>query len=155
MTSILATPITRPEITTAVVDYPRYKSSIHAIRTEVFVREQRIPLEREVDNLDWASQHVLAFCDGHPIGTGRLTPAGRIGRVAVSRPWRRQGVGLCIMRQLLTLAAQSDHREVILSAQSHAIEFYEKLGFRREGTEFLEVGIIHMTMRKRLATGPI
>jgi len=59
------------------------------------------------------------------------------------------------MRQLLTLAAQSEHREVILSAQSHAIEFYEKLGFRREGTEFLEVGIIHMTMRKRLATGPI
>lgn len=151
MLSTLATPIARPEIATTVVDYTRYKTSIHAIRTEVFVHEQKIPLELEVDELDRVSQHVLALYDGRPIGTGRLTPTGRIGRVAVAQHLRRQGVGLCIMQQLLALARQNRHREVVLSAQQHAIAFYEKLGFQREGEEFLEVGIVHVTMRKRLA----
>lgn len=150
MASILATPITRPEITTAVVDYRHYKTCIHAIRTDVFVHEQNIPLELEVDELDRVSQHVLALSGERPIGTGRLTPNGRIGRVAVAQHWRRQGVGFCIMRELLMLASQNRHREVMLSAQQHAIAFYEKLGFQREGDEFLEVGIVHVKMRKRL-----
>jgi predicted GNAT family N-acyltransferase len=149
MVSTLATPLALPEIATAVVDYTRYKTAIHAIRTEVFVDEQKIPLELEIDDLDRISQHVLALCDGRPIGTGRLTPRGRIGRVAVAQPLRRQGVGLCIMQQLLELARQNRHPEVVLSAQRHAIAFYEKLGFQREGEEFLEVGIVHVMMRKR------
>lgn len=151
MASILATPIARPEIISTVVDYNHYKTCIHAIRTDVFVYEQNIPLELEIDELDWVSQHVLALYDGHPVGTGRLTPHGRIGRVAVAQHWRRRGVGLCIMRQLLALASHNHHREVILSAQHHAIAFYEKLGFQREGDEFLDVGIVHVTMRKQLA----
>ncbi|NEQ44569.1 MAG: GNAT family N-acetyltransferase [Leptolyngbya sp. SIOISBB] len=123
---------------------------VHTVRTEVFVHEQKIPVELEIDNLDLVSQHVLAMYDGCPVGTGRLTPHGRIGRVAVSRPLRRQGVGLCIMEQLLELARQHNHREVVLSAQQHAVEFYEKLGFQCEGDTFLDVGIWHVTMRKRL-----
>ncbi|MEM9766934.1 MAG: GNAT family N-acetyltransferase [Cyanobacteria bacterium P01_D01_bin.71] len=150
MVSILATPTTRLEITAAVVDYARHRIPIHAIRTDVFVHEQQIPLDFEIDSLDWESQHVLAFHGDQPVGTGRLAPTGKIGRVAVSRPLRRQGVGVCIMRHLLELAAQNGHCEVFLSAQCHAAEFYEKLGFHAEGDTFLEVGIVHVTMRKQL-----
>ena len=149
MVSTFALPVTRPEIITKVVDYTCAKTLVHTVRTEVFVREQNIPAELEIDHLDRVSQHVLAMYDGCPVGTGRLTPQGRIGRVAVARPLRRQGVGLRIMDQLLELARQSNHREVFLSAQHHAIEFYEKLGFECEGDAFLEVGIWHVTMRKR------
>lgn len=149
MVTTLAFPVTRPEIITKVVDYTFAKTFVHTVRTEVFVHEQKIPVELEIDNLDLVSQHVLAMYDGYPVGTGRLTPHGRIGRVAVSRPLRRQGVGLRIMEQLLALARQHHHREVVLSAQHHAVEFYEKLGFECEGDLFLDVGIWHVTMRKR------
>ena len=150
MLTTLPIPVAQPEITTKVIDYSFDKALVHAVRTEVFVNEQSIPVELEVDHIDPISQHVLATYEGSPVGTGRLTPQGRIGRVAVARPMRRQGVGQQIMGQLLELAKCSNHREVILSAQHHAIEFYEKLGFKCEGEAFLEVGIWHVTMRKQI-----
>jgi predicted GNAT family N-acyltransferase len=150
MVSTLPKAVTLPRITTQVVDYPTYEAQIHSIRTEVFVNEQSIPAELEVDQEDWVSTHVLAFCAGRVVGTGRLTPAGRIGRVAVSRPIRRRGVGFCIMQTLLDVAKHQHHEEVVLAAQCHAIEFYEKLGFRSEGDIFREVGIAHIMMRKQL-----
>ena len=145
---------TRPLITTEAVDYTTHKRLIHSIRTAVFVQEQNIPAEFEIDHDDPISQHVLAFCQGEAIGTGRLTPAGKIGRVAVSRPLRRQGVGLCVMHRLITLAKRDQHSEVVLSAQYHAIPFYEKLGFQPEGSVFLEAGINHVKMRKTLRRAP-
>jgi predicted GNAT family N-acyltransferase len=152
MVTILPNPVTRPEIFTKVIDYSLGKTLIHAVRTEVFVYEQNIPLELEVDHLDRVSQHVLATYEGCPVGTGRLTPQGRIGRVAVSRPLRRQGVGQQIMEKLLALAQEENHQEVMLAAQLQATEFYKKLGFEREGDNFLEVGIWHINMRKRLSS---
>lgn len=150
MVSTLSKSIALPLITTEIVDYRTHRSLIHAIRTEVFVDEQSIPAELEIDEDDWVSQHVLAWYDGQAIGTGRLTPTGRIGRVAVSRPIRRQGVGFCIMQKLLEVAKQNDFHEVVLAAQHHAVKFYEKLGFAPEGDIFMEVGIAHVMMRKRL-----
>ena len=139
-----------PCITTQVVDYPSYEALIHSIRTEVFVNEQSIPAELEVDQDDWTSKHVLASYAGRVVGTGRLTPAGRIGRVAVSKPIRRRGVGFCMMQTLLNVARQQHHEAVVLAAQCHAVRFYEKLGFRPEGDIFMEVGIAHIMMRKQL-----
>jgi predicted GNAT family N-acyltransferase len=150
MVSILPTTATLPRITTQVVDYSTNKAQIHSIRREVFVNEQSIPAELEIDQDDWVSTHVLASYGGRVVGTGRLTPAGRIGRVAVSQPIRRRGVGFCIMRTLMDVAKQQNHEEVVLAAQCHAVEFYQKLGFRPEGDIFIEVGIAHVMMRKRL-----
>ncbi|MGF1459070.1 MAG: GNAT family N-acetyltransferase [Leptolyngbyaceae cyanobacterium] len=151
MSSILATPQLQSAINTEVADYTADKSLIHAIRFTVFVQEQNIPLELEIDNYDPVSHHVLAFYGNVPVGTGRLAPSGKIGRVAVVRPWRRKGVGLQLMRRLFEVAKQNYHDEVVLSAQRHAIKFYEKLGFQSEGDEFLEVGIAHVTMRKQIS----
>ena len=101
MVTTLSLPVTQTEIITKVIDYTLDKALVHTVRTEVFVHEQQIPVELEIDILDLTSQHVLATYNGFPVGTGRLTPDGRIGRVAVSRPIRRQGVGLCSMEQLI------------------------------------------------------
>ncbi|RZM77299.1 GNAT family N-acetyltransferase [Leptolyngbya iicbica] len=150
MVTTLSVPLTQPKIITRVIDYNSEKTLIHKVRTEVFVHEQKIPAHLEIDDLDNVSQHVLATYGGHAVGAGRLTPHGRIGRVAVSRPLRRQGVGQQIMALLLELAQRNHYREVVLSAQHHAIAFYEKLGFECEGEEFLEVGIWHVTMRKQM-----
>jgi predicted GNAT family N-acyltransferase len=154
MVSTLPKPFKKPLITAKIVDYQTHGTLIHGIRTAVFVNEQLIPAELEVDHDDWVSQHVLACCDGQVVGTGRLTPAGRIGRVAVARPSRRRGVGFCIMQTLLEAAQAHDHQEVILAAQQHAVNFYEKLGFRPEGQVFMEVGIAHIMMRKKLRDRP-
>ena len=150
MVSIFHPSKIRPAITTKAVDYATQKHLIHSIRTAVFVDEQNIPADFEIDHDDPISQHVLAFCQGEAIGTGRLTAAGKIGRVSVLRPFRRQGVGLCVMHRLVTLAKRGHHSEVVLSAQCHAIPFYEKLGFQPEGSVFSEAGIAHVKMRKQL-----
>ena len=125
-----------------------------AIRMEVFVGEQRVPAEEEMDDLDATSLHVLALEHGEPVGTGRLVPSGegtaKIGRMAVLNRYRGLGIGGAILNELLSQARVSGVREVSLAAQRHAISFYERFAFVAEGDIFLEAGIEHRTMRKSL-----
>ncbi len=151
MVSTLFVPKAESSVVTQIVDYGIYQAEIHAIRRSVFVQEQCIPHHLEADIYDPVSRHVLAWWQGTVVGTGRLAPHGRIGRVAVSRSLRRRGIGLRIMLTLLEVAQQEQHSEVFLAAQLHAIQFYEKLGFRQEGGVFSELGIFHVMMRKSLA----
>lgn len=147
-------PTTLPKLESPIwvspVDYHLHQGDIHRIRQSVFVYEQHVPLSFETDALDPKSCHVLAHWQGWAVGTGRLTPEGRIGRVAVSRPLRRRGVGRKVMETLLAIAQGEGHDRVFLSAQCHAIPFYEKLGFRTEGSAYCSVGIDHITMAKYL-----
>lgn len=138
------------EITTSVVDYATYQSTIHAIRHAVFVNEQSIPTELEVDKYDSVSHHVLAWWAGQAVGTGRLLPNGHIGRVAVVNALRRRGIGRCVVQELLNVASHKNHTEVILAAQCHAIRFYEKFGFQQDGSVFEKLGINHVMMRKQI-----
>jgi len=101
--------------------------------------------------MDVACQHVLASADdGAPIGTGRLLPDGRIGRMAVLKVWRGCGIGGALLRELLELAREQGHMEARLHAQTHALEFYRKHGFTPVGDEFMEAGIPHYEMRMLL-----
>lgn len=128
--------------------WPADMAELRAIRTEVFVNEQAVPEEEEWDDLDERSQHVIARSDdGQPIGTGRLTPKGTIGRMAVLREWRGRGVGDAILRVLLEIARARHIREIEIHAQSHALAFYERAGFEAYGEEFDECGILHRHMR--------
>lgn len=123
-----------------------------AVREEVFVAEQRVPPELEVDGDDARSIHLIARDpDGRPIGTGRLTPDGRIGRMAVLKPWRGRGVGSAILRSLIETARQRGAREVSLSSQVAAEPFYARFGFVAEGEPYDDAGIPHRTMRLPLA----
>jgi predicted GNAT family N-acyltransferase len=123
---------------------------LRAIRTEVFVMEQRVPPELEWDAEDERAWHALArTADGTPVGTGRLLRDGHIGRMAVLRAWRGRGVGGALLNELLRIAQDSDIDEVVLNAQTHAIDFYTRFGFLPEGETFLEAGIPHRVMRRR------
>ena len=123
-----------------------------AIRFEVFVAEQGVPRAIELDEHDSLCLHALALDEtGFPVGTGRLLPDAHIGRMAVRRAWRGRGIGGAILERLIDAARGRGDAEVALSAQVHALEFYRAYGFAEEGEPYLEAGIAHQAMRRRLA----
>lgn len=136
-------------------DYRHDAADLHAVRDAVFVREQQVPAELERDALDPVSQHVLARdARGYPIGTGRLTPDGRIGRMAVLAGHRGQGIGEAMLLELLEVARERHLAEVQLHAQCTAESFYRRFGFLPVGAEFEEAGIRHRAMQRRLDGQP-
>lgn len=125
--------------------------ALRQVREQVFIVEQRCPEDEEWDALDATSQHVLARDrEGRPIGTGRLTPERKIGRMAVLADWRGRGVGDAILRRLLEQARALGYPAVEMHAQTHAIPFYARLGFVAYGEVFLECDIPHRRMRLEL-----
>jgi len=120
------------------------------IRFAVFVAEQGVPPGIELDEMDPLSLHVLAFEDERAIGTARLLPDGHIGRMAVLEAWRGRGIGGRMLARLIDEARLRHHREVVLSAQVHAARFYRAHGFVEEGADYLEAGIAHRRMTRRL-----
>ena len=136
-----------------MLDWRAAQAEAKRIRVTVFVEEQGVPAELEMDENDAASLHALAYTDGRAIGTGRLLPDGHIGRMAVLKEWRGRGAGRSLLRRLIDAARQRGHREVALSAQVHALEFYRAEGFEPEGAIYEEAGIPHQAMRLRLGNG--
>jgi len=133
-------------VTSWAADRPR----LQPVRREVFVTEQRVPEAEEWDDDDQVCVHVLALQNREPVGTGRISPAGKIGRLAVLSEFRGRGIG---DRILLMLIEQARHRglaEVTLNAQVHAMPFYERHGFKAQGEVFDEAGIPHRRMQKAL-----
>lgn len=127
------------------------RSACEGLRLSVFVEEQKVPEHEEWDGQDENALHVLARDpQGEAIGTGRLLPDGRIGRMAVAAAWRGRGVGAAILRELIRQAHERGHHEAVLSSQTHAIGFYERFGFVAEGPEYDDAGIPHRTMRLAL-----
>lgn len=132
-------------------DYAIDFKDLRAVREPVFVVEQNVPLEMEWDELDPHCHHVIARDAAHrPIGTGRLTPEHKIGRMAVLRHWRGHGVGEALLLALIEQARALGWREVTLHAQVSALGFYEKFGFIAYGDRFEEAGIEHQAMRLEL-----
>ena len=121
------------------------------LRFAIFVGEQNVPAGIELDDLDAKCVHAVAFdVDNKPIGTGRLLPDGHIGRMAVVKEWRRRGIGAEILEALMAEARKRGHKEVVLSAQLQAAEFYRNHGFVAEGKVFEDAGILHQHMRRQL-----
>ena len=134
-----------------LADYAREHACVHAVRTAVFVQEQQVPVELERDALDPLSVHVLARApDGTAVGTARMTPDRRIGRMAVLPAWRGRGVGEALLDALLAHARALRWPEVSLHAQLHALPFYARAGFVPAGARFSEAGIDHRRMVRRL-----
>lgn len=139
-----------------LADWQRDEAALRALRTAVFVREQSVPEDEEWDGLDADCAHVLAE---HPaegvIGTGRLHPSGKIGRMAVLAAWRGHGVGAAILRLLLEEARRRGLDAVYLHGQVPVLGFYARFGFVAEGAEFDEAGIPHRLMRLQLADADV
>lgn len=124
------------------------------VRMRVFVVEQAIPAEEELDQADATATHVIARYQGQVIGTGRLVLGedltARIGRMAVDQPWRSQGVGGRILQYLETEARSQGMVRSALHAQEYVKGFYAAHGYQEHGDGFLEVDIPHIEMRKEL-----
>ena len=138
-------------VTLCTGDWATMRDAARAVRTAVFVLEQKIPLALEQDAMDVACLHAVAFNEqNRPIGTGRLLPDGHIGRMAVLADCRSAGVGGLLLQKLMEAARGRGDAQVKLNAQQAAEAFYRRHGFERDGALFLEAGIVHVAMRHPL-----
>ena len=133
-----------------LLDWETARTAASRIRMAVFVQEQGVPAHIEMDDRDAECAHALAYVEGRAVGTGRLLPDGHIGRMAVMKDSRASGVGGAILACLVEAARRRGMKEVVLSAQTHALGFYRKHGFREVGAVFEEAGIAHQEMRRVL-----
>jgi predicted GNAT family N-acyltransferase len=124
--------------------------AVFALRHEVFVLGQGVPVELERDELDAVSDHAVAVVDGAVVGTGRLLPSGTIGRMAVAPAVRGQGIGTAVLAVLEDRARERGLPAVELHAQIHAVGFYDRYGYVPFTEVYLEAGIEHRSMRKVL-----
>ncbi len=129
------------------VSWQTHASQLRTVREQVFIYEQHVPLALEWDGLDDTAQHLLALNSaGEAIGCARLPGDGSIGRMAVLKPWRGIGVGSALLRNAILLYRQQGLKNITLSAQVHAISFYEKLGFKVCSEPYLDANILHVDM---------
>lgn len=134
-------------VTTRTMRWDEAKARAGPIRFAVFVDEQKVPLEMELDEHDADCLHVIASDGAKAVGTGRLLPDGHIGRMAVLKEARGKGVGGAMLKVLMEAARVRGDKGVVLSAQIHAVGFYRRYGFIEEGPEYLDAGIPHRSMR--------
>ena len=122
------------------------KPYAEVIRRAVFIEGQNIAESDEWDDLDNISLHFIVFEANKAIATARLLQNDSVGRVAVLEEFRGLGVGKLLMLEIIVQAKQQQRTKLQLSAQQHAISFYENLGFKAEGDFYLDCGIPHINM---------
>jgi predicted GNAT family N-acyltransferase len=156
--------MTSPSYAVRVAEEAADREACFAVRKEVFVAEQGVPEDLEYDEFDAVAVHVLAVReDGVPLGTGRLLygeraaertggdpSVGSLGRLAVTKEARGLGLGAVLVRAVEDAARARGLAVVDLHAQTHALGFYERLGYEAYGPEYLEAGIPHQGMRRVL-----
>lgn len=144
-----------PSFSIRLCDWDEACREARPIRERVFVHEQGVPLELELDDEDPRSDHALAYgADGAAVGTGRLLPDGHIGRMAVLKEWRGKGVGALLLQALMEQARKRGHVRARLNAQTYAVGFYRRYGFEVAGPEFMDAGIAHVAMQRDLLSAP-
>jgi predicted GNAT family N-acyltransferase len=142
------------EVEVRAVRDPGEREAAMALRHEVFVDEQRVPAELEVDEHDPAATHLVALQRGRVLATCRLVAddgAVRLGRLAVARAARRRGLATRLLEAAETWARDHGARALVLSAQTHACGLYEAAGYQRHGLPYDEAGIEHVRMERDLA----
>lgn len=134
------------EIEIKSVDFNENFSEIEKIRNTVFIIEQNVPIELEWDEFDNESTHILAYYNNKAVATARLLSDGHIGRMAVLKEFRKQQIGKKMLHYLIDLAYEKSINKIEVSAQEHAVEFYEKQGFSVCSEMYLDAGIPHYNM---------
>lgn len=132
-------------------DWQTLQADAKYVREQVFILEQYIPAHEEWDAMDEQSIHFVLYDADQAIATARLLPDHHIGRVAVLKSHRGQGLGAYLMQQVMHYAKQQQRPILALSAQVYATQFYAQLGFKAYGEEYLDCGIPHIMMHLDLA----
>lgn len=127
-----------------------FKTEICNIRETVFIMEQNVPPELELDGLDPKCIHVIIKNKDKYLATGRIQMDGHIGRVAVLKEYRGLGLGKIVIKSLINVAREKGLKSVYLGAQLSAKKFYEKLKFVEYGDIFLDAGIEHINMKLKI-----
>ena len=136
------------DFTIAIVSWSDKQAELTSIRRAVFIEEQNVPENIEIDGKDPDCFHVLASdTNGRPVGTARMDYKGKIGRMAVLKNYRRQGIGRKMIQVLMDFGRKNAITDFHVSSQVTAIGFYRKMGFEPFGEEFLEAGIMHINMK--------
>ena len=139
------------DFTVRLARWPEDEVAIRKIREEVFVVEQKVPVELEWDGLDPDCVHAIALTENNvPIGTGRLTLDGQIGRMAVLSSFRGNQVGVKILKLLINESQKMGLKVCYLHSQVHALSFYTRFGFKAYGEEFMDADIPHRAMKLEL-----
>lgn len=131
-----------------VVDEAEFKEALE-LRYQVFVDEQGVPRNLERDDDDLVANHVLVQDNGKTVGCGRIVikeDYGKIGRIAVAKSSRKQGVGTMVCQELIEIAKEKGYKKVKLHAQLNSKGFYKRIGFQEFGDKFMEAGIPHIMM---------
>ena len=134
----------RAEIITT--DWQHDKGALSEIRRKVFIDEQHVPEQLEWDDDDDSAIHFLARIGNRNVACARLTADGKIGRMAVLKRYRNQGIGQRLLRQVIAHARDRAYPALYMHAQASATGFYEKAGFCAKGEPFMEAGIPHREM---------
>lgn len=125
-----------------------------SVRRKVFVEEQGVPLNLEIDDLDETATHFVVYSSDTPIGAGRLrmtsNGVGKVERVCILETFRGKHLGNLIMHALEEHAQETGLTKIVLNAQSYAIPFYEKLGYVVTSPEFMDADIPHRAMEKHI-----
>jgi predicted GNAT family N-acyltransferase len=131
----------------SLADWENNSAVIRGVRNTVFSVEQGISETLDFDGRDQECVHMLAqIGDSEIVGTARMLPDGHVGRIAVHKQWRGQGVGTRLVECLAAVARDRGFAEIHLHSQVQAAEFYSGLGFVARGETFMEAGIEHVLM---------
>lgn len=134
-------------ISISQVNWQDAEAQLMAVRREVFIEEQGVPEDEELDPKDPQCVHFLATDkQGIAVGTSRLLPGGQIGRMAVVSSQRGTGLGAKLLMAAVDYAQEQNYSSIFLHAQTQAIGFYQRYGFEAEGPEFMDAGIPHRNM---------
>ncbi|CAH2713449.1 putative N-acetyltransferase YjcF [Neobacillus rhizosphaerae] len=140
-------------MTVKVVENQTELEEAYSVRKKVFIDEQNVPLEEEIDQFEDEATHFIMYHDGSPIGAGRfrfVDGYGKVERICVLKEVRKTGAGKAIMNGIENYARELEIHKLKLNAQTHAIPFYAGLGYEVVSEEFLDAGIPHKTMIKKI-----
>ena len=132
------------------VTWQQAESDLRKVRTIVFIREQSVTPEFEWDDIDSGAVHLLAMHGNQAIGCLRIIHYTKIGRMAVLSQWRGLGVGKMLLNEAINICRTYGSKQIDLSAQTHAIHFYQQAGFQITSEEYTDVQIPHVDMRLML-----
>lgn len=140
--------------TVTIAASDREREDAFIVRRKVFVEEQGVPLNLELDELDKTADHFVVYTEDTPIGAGRLREMangiGKVERVCILQTYRGKRLGKLIMQALEDHATAKGFDKIVLNAQTYAIPFYEKFGYITASPEFMDADIPHRTMEKKL-----
>jgi len=137
-----------------IANSQREREDAFSVRRKVFVEEQGVPLNLELDDFDKTADHFVVYSSENPIGAGRIREItagiGKVERVCILPDYRGQHLGNLIMHALEMHAINKELKKILLNAQAHAVPFYEKLGYTITSPEFMDSDIPHRAMQKEI-----